>query len=176
MQLHQGAICAHSEGVGRGTRIEIRLPISQSGFEAAPESASLPKQVRTAASSRPLRVLVADDNVDSAQTMGLLLESLGHVVRCVHDGLAAVQTAVEFRPELILLDIGMPKLNGLEACGQIRSQMPGNLVIVAMTGWGQPLDRERSAAAGFSHHLVKPVEIAELIKIIAGVVVRAPAL
>jgi CheY-like chemotaxis protein len=104
-------------------------------------------------------VLVADDNVDAATSLALLLQIEGHEVAVVYDGAEAVDQVPHFRPDLVILDIGMPKMDGLEAARRIRATSEGkNLVLVAVTGWGQPADRERTRAAGFDAHLVKPVE------------------
>jgi CheY-like chemotaxis protein len=106
-----------------------------------------------------LRILVADDNADAAETMAVLLELMGHRVQHVLDGESAVQAAVEFHPDVVLLDIGMPRLNGYEACREIRSRAGGTAMkIIAITGWGQQEDRLKSKDAGFDHHLVKPVD------------------
>jgi CheY-like chemotaxis protein len=109
------------------------------------------------------RVLVADDNRDAADTTTMLLRALGHEVHTVYDGMDAVAAAETFRPDLMLLDIGMPGLNGFEVARTIREQSWGDSVtLVAVSGWGQPEDRARSEAAGFDRHLVKPVEMREL--------------
>jgi CheY-like chemotaxis protein len=115
------------------------------------------------------RILVADDNEDAAVSLAMLLRLQNHEVHTVHDGLAAVDAAAAFQPNLVLLDIGMPKLNGYEAARRIR-ELPGGegILVVAVTGWGQQEDRDRSQKAGFDHHLVKPIDPAELAKLIAG--------
>ena len=115
----------------------------------------------------PLRVLVADDNRDAAESLATLLGLLGHVVRIVHDGAAAVEAGEDFRPDVILMDVGMPRLNGYEASRRIRQQPWGREVtIVALTGWGQEGDRERSREAGGDGHLVKPVSLPDLQKLL----------
>jgi DNA-binding response OmpR family regulator len=109
------------------------------------------------------RVLVVDDNVDNADSLALFLRQRGHLVETAYDGEAAWLAADRFRPDLILLDIGLPKVNGHDVCQRIRSQPWGReMLIIAQTGWGQEIDRQRSAAAGFDSHLVKPVDPAEL--------------
>ena len=106
-----------------------------------------------------LKVLVADDNEDSAMTLSMILKILGSEVRTANDGMEAVEVATAFRPDVILLDIGMPRLNGYEACRRIREQPWGEkIVLVALTGWGQDEDKRRSQEAGFTHHIVKPVD------------------
>ena len=106
-------------------------------------------------------------------SLGMMLKLMGNETRTAHDGLAAVEAAEEFRPDVILLDIGLPKLNGYEACRRIREQpWSKGMVIVALTGWGQDEDRRRSAEAGFDHHMVKPVEVDALEKVLATPNVR----
>jgi CheY-like chemotaxis protein len=118
-------------------------------------------------SSGRRRILVVDDNLDSAESLGQLLEMLGNEVRTAGDGEAGIQIAELFRPDVILLDIGMPKLNGYEACRRIRDQSWGDKVtLIALTGWGQEEDRRRSQDAGFDHHLVKPVDPVALKKLL----------
>ena len=150
--LHGGTIDAHSEGRGRGSVFRVRLP--KRVARQAPGAA----QARTRARQRRLKVLVVDDNRDAAASLAMLLELLGHEVRVAYDGDGAVRMADEFRPELALLDLGMPNVTGYDACRRIRSEPWGSYVtIIAVTGWGQEEDRRRSAAAGFDHHLVKPL-------------------
>jgi len=117
-----------------------------------------------------LRILVADDNRDSAESLAMLLTLEGNETRTAHDGLEALQVAEAFRPDVMLLDLGMPKLNGFEVCRSIRQQAWGkNIVVVALTGWGQEEDKRRSLAAGVDAHLIKPVDIAALEKLLTGV-------
>lgn len=113
------------------------------------------------------RVLVADDNADSAGSMAMILKILGHDARTAHDGLEVVAVATDFRPDVILLDIGMPELDGYEVCRRIRGEPWGSAIsIIALTGWGSDDDRRRSLEAGFDHHLVKPVDPAEVEKLL----------
>jgi CheY-like chemotaxis protein len=127
-----------------------------------------PEQEALPAPGAGLRILVADDNQDAAETMSVLLEVMGHEVRRVHDGEAAVEMVASFDPQLVLLDIGMPKLNGYDTCRLIRERDAGQLrTVVAVTGWGQPQDLKSSSEAGFDHHLVKPVDIDALLRLIA---------
>jgi CheY-like chemotaxis protein len=114
------------------------------------------------------RILVVDDNEDSAGTLSMLLKLMGNEVHEAHDGLAAVEAATTFQPDVILLDIGLPKLNGYEACRRIREQPGGGaFLIVALTGWGQEEDIRRSNEAGFNQHMVKPVDPASLERLLA---------
>jgi CheY-like chemotaxis protein len=125
-------------------------------------------------SGKPRRILVADDNVDLAASMGLLLEMMGNEVRVAHDGSAAVILETEFRPDIVFLDIGMAKMNGLDACACIRDKPWGNEpIIVALTGWSGPEDRHRSQDAGFDHHLTKPIEPEALERFVASIETRA---
>jgi PAS domain S-box-containing protein len=158
VELHGGAVEANSEGPGKGSEFVIRLPVVET---AAPDrTAGGEEQVRA---GQRRRILVADDNPDAADSLAVLLRLMGHEVRTAHDGLEAVAGVAAFQPDLILLDIGMPKLNGYDACRRIREQPEaGAAVIVALTGWGQDEDRRRSREAGFDGHLVKPVEPAAL--------------
>jgi CheY-like chemotaxis protein len=113
------------------------------------------------------RILVADDNIDAASSLGMLLEMMGHEVCIVHDGVEAIEKATTFGPDIILLDLGMPQLNGYEACARIREQ-PSNkgTLIVALTGWTQDDKKQRSQQAGFDFHLIKPVELPALEKLL----------
>jgi PAS domain S-box-containing protein len=170
VERHDGRISVHSEGRGKGAEFVIRLGV----LSAAPESVSrafTPPEPPGPAS--PRRILVVDDNDDSAQSMGLLLESAGHQIRIAHDGLEAVAEAEAFQPEVILLDIGLPKLNGYDAAVRIRELPIPQPLLVALTGWGQEEDRRRTAVAGFDVHLVKPVDYGALIKLLSDA--RAPS-
>ena len=165
VEMHGGSVTAESEGVGRGSVFTVRLPLA-----GAPAVAALPApSVPHAAASPKRRVLVVDDNVDSAASLSLLLGLTGNAVEVAYDGEAAVRAARDFAPDVILLDIGLPKLNGYEACRLIRKSPGGaGVVIVAQTGWGQDDDRQKSADAGFDFHLVKPVDPAALERLLAG--------
>ena len=164
-ELHGGTIDVHSPGAGQGTEFTVRLPIV---IEPPLSRASSQPMAIGAAVTVRRRILVVDDNQDSAEMLTTLLTIQGHEVRMVHDGVAAVEMAATFRPEMIVLDIGLPKLNGYEAAQQIR-KLPfgGQFRLVALTGWGQDLDRRRSAEAGFDVHLVKPVDPEVLCRLIA---------
>jgi PAS domain S-box-containing protein len=165
-EMHGGSIEAHSEGPGKGSEFIVRLPVVLSLVDEQEDEED--DQRQTAPVVRQ-RVLVADDNRDAAATMAMMLKLLGNEVRTAHDGLEALDVAAEFQPGVILLDIGMPKLNGYETCRHIREQPWGrNALIVALTGWGQDDDKRRSQEAGFNDHLVKPVDPAALHKLFAG--------
>jgi PAS domain S-box-containing protein len=165
VELHGGSVEARSAGTARGSEFTVRLPIAlDSRPRRAPPSATHPAIV----SSR--RILVVDDSRDAAVTLGLLLEAAGHDVRTAHDGAVATQAAGEMRPDVMVLDIGLPHMNGYEVARWIREQPWGaDVVLIAMTGWGQEGDRQRSRAAGFDHHLVKPVDPGDLFELLARV-------
>jgi PAS domain S-box-containing protein len=153
VEMHGGSIRAESEGLGFGTKVTVRLPtIASTRVEAASdpmERAVLPRR----------RVLVADDNVDAADTTAAVLATLGCDVRIVYGGEEAVREAERFRPEVVLMDLGMPGVDGYQACRTIRGSAWGpDVVMVAVSGWGQHHDRQRSATAGFDFHYVKPVD------------------
>jgi PAS domain S-box-containing protein len=165
VEMHGGSVESHSDGLGTGSKFTVHLPIAEPpsgpGPRSRPESA--PPQHRR-------RILVVDDNRDAATSLVMMLSLLGHDVRVAYDGAEAIETAEAFMPDLVLLDIGLPKLNGYDACRRIRNQTWGhNMVIVAATGWGQDDDRRRTHEAGFNHHMVKPLDIDTLIKIIAAI-------
>jgi CheY-like chemotaxis protein len=142
----------------------VRLPIVVEAF--APEAA-LSRPQPTQQSS--LRVLIVDDNRDGADLLAMMLESMGNEVRVAYDGEEAVASTAAFRPDVVLLDIGLPKMNGYDACRRIRAQSDGKkLTIIAQTGWGQIEDRQRTRDAGFDHHMVKPLDPEALEKLLAG--------
>ncbi len=161
-ELHGGALAARSAGPGKGSEFTLRLPRIESPDRTVVEGAADAVETGTAQ-----RVLVVDDNVDAAATLAMLLRSLGHETRVVHDGTAALRSVAEYRPRIVLLDIGLPDLDGYEVARRLRAMHPGaDLRIVAISGWGQQSDRERSRDAGFDMHLVKPVETTELARIL----------
>jgi len=163
VHLHGGTVVARSEGPGQGSEFVVRLPVALEEAAAAPFVEALPRP-------GACRVLVVDDNVDSADGLAMILRLEGHEVRTANDGLSAVAAAEEFEPQLILLDIGLPGVDGYEAARRIRLLPKGQGVrLVALTGWGQREDRRRSREAGFDRHLVKPLEPAQLEKIVSEI-------
>jgi PAS domain S-box-containing protein len=164
VEMHGGRIEARSAGLGQGSEFLVWLP--------ARREATVPmsqEKTEEADARSTLRILIVDDNRDGAESLAMLLQILGNVTRTSFDGEEAVATALEFRPHVVLLDIGLPKLNGYEACRRIRQQPGGaQLLIIAQTGWGQENDRQRTREAGFDHHFVKPVDMAALMKLIVG--------
>jgi PAS domain S-box-containing protein len=154
VEMHGGDVQALSAGSGKGSEFVVRLPLVEPPQQ--PEQAeAVGRQLQTATRRR---VLVVDDNTDHAESLSFLLKLMGHDTRLAHDGEAALQVAAEFEPNVALIDIGLPRLNGYEVARRLREQPRlRNAVLVAQTGWGQESDRVRSHEAGFDHHLVKPV-------------------
>ena len=156
LELHGGSIEARSDGPGRGSEFIVRLPAVEA--PAAPPREPTGDEAWHQGGPRR-RILVVDDNQDAADSLSLMLQLKGHDIRTAQDGLQGVQIAEEYRPDLVLLDIGMPKMNGYEAARHIRQQPWGqSMLLVALTGWGHEDDKRRAAEAGFDHHLTKPVE------------------
>jgi len=165
VEMHEGSIEAHSNGPDAGSEFVVRLPIPVQRPQELPPSVHGP----SAAAPSGCRILVVDDNKDSAVSMGMLLQLKGYEIRTAHDGLEAMDVAEAFHPEVMLLDIGLPKLSGYEVARRIRQQpWGGQVILVALTGWGQDEDRRRSHEAGFNFHLVKPVALAALEELMAG--------
>ena len=163
-QMHGGTVEVKST-LGEGSEFVLRLPITH--VVAPPRPASSEGTVTTACS---LRVLVVEDNADAAETLMMVLAAFGHDVRIAHDGLTAVEIALEFLPQVVLTDIGLPGLDGFEVAKRLRQQPAlANAVLVAMTGYGEDVARQRSQEAGFDHHLVKPVDFDKIQAILAGV-------
>jgi signal transduction histidine kinase/ActR/RegA family two-component response regulator len=156
VSLHGGSVTAASPGPGQGSTFTIRLPLA-AGVGIAVGAGGATDQAVARAPRAPLRVLVADDNVDAADTLAHLLRMAGNEVRVAHDGEEAMRIAAQFQPALAFLDIGMPRMDGYQAARALR-ELPGmqEVRLVALTGWGAEDDRARSRAAGFDHHLLKP--------------------
>jgi CheY-like chemotaxis protein len=170
VEMHYGTIEARS--TGRGSEFTIRLPVVLEARAALRHAVQNPAPVRPGA---PQRILIVDDNMDAAASLGLLLRLTGNEIRTAHDGLEAVQVAEEFLPDVIVLDIGLPKLDGYEVVDRIRRASWGqDMVLIAATGWGQEADRHRSRESGFDHHLVKPVNPAALMQLLASIENTAP--
>jgi signal transduction histidine kinase len=164
VEMHSGGIEARSEGAGKGSEFVVRLPIVVEQTDSRDTSDD-----GNAKPVSDLRILVVDDNRDIASTVSLLLQAMGNDVRATHNGEEAIRMAGEFHPQVVLLDIGLPKLNGYEVARAIRKESWGkNMTLIAVTGWGQDEDRRKSAEAGFDRHLVKPVDPQTLMKLLAG--------
>ena len=164
VEMHGGTIEAQSEGPGKGSRFIVRMPTLS---VRAPLERPADAGARGKGAPRQRRILVVDDSVDSAQTLARLLRLEGHETYTVHDGLEAVTAAAQLRPDVVLMDLGLPSLSGFDACQRIRHEPWGeHIVIFALTGWGQDADRRRTSDAGFDHHLVKPVDPRVLMNLI----------
>jgi CheY-like chemotaxis protein len=171
-EMHGGSVRAESAGPGLGSRFEVRLPTV---VEVADEAA---QAALASAAPHPsqLRILVVDDNRDAVESMATMLRLLGSEVHTAHDGIEAVEKAEAVRPDVVLMDVGMPRLNGYEATRRIRAQSwGGRMIVIAVTGWGQESDRRKSREAGCDHHLVKPVDSMQLQQLIAELCMRADA-
>ena len=167
VEMHGGHVSAHSDGPGLGSRFVVQLP-------ALPESVTIeavPKPLPRASSEPRVsrRVLVVDDNTDNAELLKVLLEEDGHETFMAHDGVEGLAAAERLRPDVVLMDLGLPRIDGFDACRRIREQPWGKQVLmIAITGWGQDVDRRKSQEAGFDHHLVKPVDANEISALMNG--------
>lgn len=162
VEMQKGFVEARSDGLNSGSTFTVTLPITKQKNNVMPFRDNAAAQVK-----RPLRILIVDDNQDSAQTLGWMLEMEGHQVFLKYNGPDAIEMARQIAPEVVLLDIGLPDMNGYEVCKIMQQQLnPTNTVFIAQTGWGQEEHRRRSKEAGFHHHLVKPVAAADLYNIV----------
>lgn len=157
--MHGGTVEAHSGGIGQGSEFVVRL-------RAVPEVAGLKPEDAPAQQPKPgkaLRILVVDDNVDTAESLAMLLRLSGHDVKTEHTGLKGLQLAVSQKPDVVLMDIGLPGMDGCQVAERIREHEDlANMRLIAISGYGQEADQRRCEKAGFSHHLVKPVDPAKL--------------
>jgi two-component system CheB/CheR fusion protein len=171
VELHGGRIQAKSAGANRGSEFIVRLPLPLAEFVAR-ERAEVPSPAMIRLSRR---VLVVDDNRDSADTLSTLLEVLGCEVAVAYEGEEALKVAATFKPDAVLLDLGMPRMNGFETCERMRAEPWGSAIcIIAVTGWGQEEDRRRTKEAGFDAHLVKPADPGKLTELLASISIRQP--
>ncbi|HTX04746.1 MAG TPA: PAS domain S-box protein [Steroidobacteraceae bacterium] len=172
VELHGGTITAHSEGAGYGAEFIVRLPV---GEPVGTEPNDEPRHARASPPARPLHVLVADDNRDSAASCAALLESCGHQVSVAHSGREAFELACTLRPNALVLDIGMPELNGYQVAERVRGTGWGRAAtLIAITGWGQEQDKRRALEAGFDHHLTKPIDPNNLEGLLRAAAVHQP--
>lgn len=156
VEMHGGEVRAHSAGLGQGSEFLVRLPLN--GLNRPPQH-----EQTTPAPKSPCRILIVDDSQDSAHSLALLLSLEGHETHVAFDGFGALELGATLRPDVILMDIGMPDMSGHEACRRIRQQEWGrDPIIISITGWGQDKDRRESEEAGFDAHMVKPVRMPEL--------------
>ncbi|BBQ00282.1 hypothetical protein BSFA1_54100 [Burkholderia sp. SFA1] len=164
-QMHGGSVSAHSDGLGQGSTFSVRLPLRHARSRAL----SSPEQDGQHALGG-LRVLVVDDNHDAADSLGMLLSALGTEVRVVYDGASALASAAEWTPSAVVLDLGMPILDGWEVARRFRRDPAlKDIKLIALSGWGQDEDRERTASAGFDHHLIKPADFSSLQRLLASI-------
>lgn len=167
--MHGGSITAESRGQGQGSTFTVRLPVMQSCAAEHSDSPALPPLDHTCR-----RILVVDDNCDAANSLAMMLRMIGNETQIAYDGQEAVDAAASFLPDVILMDIGMPNLNGYEACRRIREQPWGkSVILVACTGWGQEEDKRRSSEAGFDLHMTKPINTLEFAKMLPGLAALA---
>ena len=159
-EMHGGTVSVHSDGVGQGSTFTVRLPLS----EPAEPASSAADDLQTPHPA--LNVLVVDDNRDTAQAEAMLLKMHGHQVTLAHDGRSALELFEEIKPDAVLLDIGLPVINGYDVAAKLRERGYANTLLIAVSGYGQTEDRERSKRSGFNHHLVKPVDVRELLAIL----------
>lgn len=166
VEMHDGTISVESEGANMGTTFRVTLPIAEGNeniethYTDSTENSSPPSHCR---------VLIVDDNGDAANIMAMVIKKLGNEVQVASDGEMAVRMAEKFHPDVILMDLGMPKMNGYEAAQEIRRHEWGkNMILVALTGWGQEEDRRRTKEAGFNYHLVKPADTIQLRRLFAN--------
>jgi len=165
VEMHGGTVHAQSDGPARGSEFTVRLPV----LSDAVRPASHAGVVEPPSPTVQRRVLIVDDSEDGAESLAMLLQLSGHETHVAHDGVEAIEAAEKLHPDILLLDIGLPRLNGYEVCHRLRKEpWAKNLVLVALTGWGQEEDRHRSREAGFDAHLVKPVDHDALLRLLAS--------
>jgi CheY-like chemotaxis protein/two-component sensor histidine kinase len=164
VSMHGGTVEAHSAGLGKGSEFVVCLPLDL----GTPEIEGATPSTETGKPAAK-RVLVVDDNLDSATSLSMLLELEGHQTVTAHDGISAIAAAEQHRPDIVLLDIGLPRMSGHEVCRHLRERPWGReLVMIALTGWGQSEDRKKSQDAGFDGHLVKPIRYESLAELLSS--------
>jgi signal transduction histidine kinase/PleD family two-component response regulator len=169
VELHGGSVAAHSEGVGKGTEIVVTRPAQVAGEAEVPASHVRPRKPAEAVPKAPSRILVVDDLAASAETLMTLLEMEGYDVRVANEGMEALRIAEDFRPDVVLLDIGLPGMNGFEVAHRLRQQPESrDALLIALTGYGEAESRARSAQAGFDFHMVKPADVNALLSLLAN--------
>jgi signal transduction histidine kinase len=171
VEMHGGSVSAHSGGVGQGTEMVVRLPIAIDDRPLPSRPRETEEAVSAPTTTLSRRILIVDDNKDAADSMALLVETAGHSVRTAYDGHQALDLAAAFAPDTLVLDLGVPGLNGFEIARRIRRQPWGKgVALIALTGWGQEQDRRRTAEAGFDAHLIKPVSKVDLLSALGACV------
>lgn len=170
IELHGGQVEARSEGPDRGAEFSVKLPL----MLEATSTMQQPVRSRSAANSCKRRVLIVDDNEAAASLLSIVVEMMGHEVHVAHDGIEAIEMALDFQPDVVLMDLAMPRLDGYGAATHIRQQPWGHdMLLVALTGWGQDGHKQRAKEAGFDHYLVKPVDPVEIERLLANATDRA---
>ena len=171
VHMHGGTVAAQSDGVGMGSTFIVRLPLA--GSSEAHQATATPAPTRPMEHAHSRRILVVDDSPDAAQSLAMLLEIDGHEVQTASNGVEAIEQTATFKPDVIFMDVGMPVLDGMEAARRIRhSKLGSTISIVALTGWGQESDRDRTREAGMDHHLVKPVSADDLREVLRSMTAR----
>jgi CheY-like chemotaxis protein len=166
VEAHGGRVEAHSAGLGTGSEFILHLPVVASNRRAAPDDQT---NIAEAHRRPPLRILIAEDNTDAADMLAEVLKLSGDAVQIVSDGAFVSEACIAFGPDVVILDIGLPGLNGYEVAKKIRAQTWGrSLLLIALTGWGQDEDKRRATEAGFDHHLTKPIDQQTLEKFLAS--------
>ena len=168
VEMHGGTTEAHSSGLGQGSEFIVRLPVLRSPLRQTTVSSA-----ERAQSTQAWRVLVVDDNIDSADSITSLLEASGHDVKVAYSAEKALEMAAEYQPEIMLLDIGLPEMDGYEVAKRLRQNLQlKDLRLIALTGYGQDSDRQRSREAGFDAHVIKPVDLQTLSELLASLMKR----
>lgn len=175
VEMHEGGLSLQSGGLGKGSCFTVTLPLAQAdGATITPQPSHVPEQPKR--SAVPLNILVVDDNIPSAQTIGWMLELIGHKPVIAHDADSAIGLVTQSRPDVVILDIGLPDMNGYDLCRTLRKDHSmDRTVFIAQTGWGQEKDRIAAFEAGFDHHLVKPVSLSQFTEILTGITPRGKA-
>lgn len=172
--MHGGSVTAHSAGPDQGSTFTVRLPLATATPYPQPQMAQVQEQPGARAAPRPgLRILVVDDNEDAAESLALILQMDGHVARVAHDGQRAIELARQLQPQVAILDIGMPGMDGYELARKLRTLPGPTPLLVALTGWNSDDDLQRARSAGFDHHLAKPADVAQVERLLTQL--RAPA-
>ena len=167
VEMHGGAVEAQSAGPGKGSEFIVHLPSADPAGVAGKDGAPQPQERASSQTAAPLRLLIVEDNTDAARTLAKLLRMGGHEVEVCHDGAAALEAGETFAPDAVLLDLGLPRMNGFDVCRAIRRAPWGReALVIAMTGWGAEEDRRKTQEAGFDEHLVKPVEYQQLMSLL----------
>jgi len=162
VELHGGTVTARSDGVGKGTELVIELPCATHEVPAEPRPRTMPETP-----APPRKIVIVEDNVDIRDLLGLKLRRLGHAVDAVGDGVSGVQAILDGRPHMALIDIGLPRLDGYQVASAVRSKLGRDIVLVAVSGFGQPDDKKRALEAGFDDHITKPADVQDIENLLA---------